>query len=97
MSKWDIYLANVPFEDLSQFKIRPVLILDDTAVLVDCLKMTSHVPRRDEYALKDWKGAGLKKPTTIRMSKRLRLTSKQLIKKLGVLQPIDILEVKLRL
>ena len=44
MSKWDICLANVPFEDINQTKIRPVVVLDDSAVVIDCFKMTSQKP-----------------------------------------------------
>ena len=97
MSKWDIYLANVPFEDLPQSKRRPVIILDDTAVLIDCVKMTGQPPRPGEYVLQKWKEAGLHKPTTVRVSKRLALSSASLIKQLGSLQPVDIIEISKRL
>lgn len=97
MSKWDIYLANVPFEDISQTKIRPVVILDDSAIVIDSLKMTSHKPRQGEYALQKWKEAGLHKPTTVRISKRLALNSAAIVKQIGTLHPIDIIEISKRL
>ena len=40
-NEYDIFLAKVPFEDIPQEKIRPVLILKDRVYLVECLKMTS--------------------------------------------------------
>lgn len=94
MRKWDIYLANVPFEDLPQSKVRPVVILDDAALIVDCLKMTSHPPRQGEYVLAYWEEAGLRKPTTVRISKRLALDQSRFIKRLGSLHPFDIIEIQ---
>ena len=97
MNQWDIYLANVPFEDLPETKIRPVLILDAACVAIDCLKMTSHAPRSGEYALKHWQEAGLHKPTTVRLSKRLELESEAFLKRLGTLHIMDRLEIQKRL
>lgn len=97
MSKWDVYLANVPFEDTAESKIRPIVILDDSAVVIDCLKMTSKSPRLGEYVLQKWSEAGLKKETAVRISKRLSLNSATLIKKLGSLQAIDIIEIQKRI
>ena len=94
VTKWDIYIAEVPFEDLPQSKVRPVIILDESAVLVDCLKMTSQPPRRGEYTLQKWQEAGLHKPTTVRISKRLSLEKRAFIKRVGSLQPVDIFEIQ---
>ena len=94
VNKWDIYFAHVPFEDLPESKPRPVIVLDDLTVAVVCLKMTSHSPRLGEYSLKRWRDAGLMKPTTVRISKRLSLGRKQFIKRLGSLHPIDIIEIE---
>lgn len=95
--RWDIYLAAVPFEDLPESKIRPVLILDNSAILIDCLKMTGQPPRTGEYVLKRWKEAGLHKPTTVRLSKRLVLAPASFIKRIGSLDLIDIIEIEKRL
>lgn len=94
MKKWDIYLADVPFEDVPKTKIRPVIILDDSTVLIDCLKMTSQRPRSGEYVLQKWQEAGLLKPTTVRISKRLALNPNLLKKRIGSLHPLDILEIQ---
>lgn len=93
MMKWDIYIADVPFEDLPETKLRPVVVLEDSVILIDCLKMTSQAPRPGEYVLKMWKEAGLKKPTTVRISKRLLLKPDAIRKHVGSLHPIDILEI----
>lgn len=95
--KWEIYLADVPFEDMPQSKVRPVIVLEDSVLVVDCLKMTSQPPRPGEYVLKEWKAAGLLKPTTVRISKRLALKPCLFRKRIGSLQLADILEIEKRL
>lgn len=97
MTKWDIYFANVPFEDLPESKLRPVIILDDSVAVVDCLKLTGRAPRPGEYVIQKWAEAGLHKPTTVRLSKRLSLDKAELRFRIGSLQPIDIFEIEKRL
>lgn len=94
MTKWDIYIADVPFEDEPQSKVRPIIILEASTVLIDSLKMTGQPPRPGEYVLKKWKEAGLLKPTTVRVSKRLSLKPAALKKRIGSLHPIDIIEIQ---
>ena len=97
MKKWDVYMADVPFEDLPESKVRPVVVLDEETKSVDCLKMTSHPPRAGEYALQYWKEAGLLKQTTVRLSKRLELPSEAFRKHIWTLHPVDIVEIEKRL
>lgn len=95
-NKWDVWLANVPFEEGIGSKIRPVLIIDPQHYYVIVCKMMTHEPRCGfpyEYLLQDWSGAGLSRPTTLRLSKRPRLEADRLIKKLGVIQPIDLVQI----
>lgn len=94
VKRWDVCLAYVGFEDAEDFKTRPVLILGETALLLDALMMTGQPPRPGEYALKYWAEAGLHKQTAVRVSKRLRLSEEAVIKKIGSLQPADILEIE---
>lgn len=95
--KWDILLADVPFEDLPESKLRPVLVLGDEAHVLDCLKMTSQLPRTGEYVLRKWSEAGLHKPTTVRIGKRLMLDKCKVRKKIGALHPVDIIEIENRM
>lgn len=88
--KWDVCLADVPFEELPKSKVRPVVILDKQDVSILGLKMTSKPPRAGEYTLVQWKKAGLKQPTTVRVSKRLKLPNEKIQKKIGHLTPLDI-------
>lgn len=92
--KYDVFLADVPFEDTPQSKVRPVLILSVEPLVVECLKMTSRAPRKGEYALQMWQCAGLAKSTTVRVSKRLRLPPERMRKKLGHLHAVDVIAIQ---
>ena len=95
MRKWEIYLAYVRFEEIPGGKPRPVLVIDDNiAYPICCLKMTGHEPRRGEYALIRWSNAGLDKPTTVRIQKRLNVKADDFIKKIGSLDPVDIVNIE---
>jgi len=87
---WQIWLANVRFEDSPEIKKRPVLILQNAATYVLALKMTSQPPRPGEYIIKDWQTAGLKKETTVRIDKLLKLSPNTLCHKIGKLSFVDI-------
>ena len=93
LNKWDIWLAKVAFEDAPEItKNRPVLIMDNMQCLVLSFKITSHTPRtsyKDEYQIIEWQKAGLLKPSTLRISKKILLPKDSFIFKLGKLQPID--------
>ena len=96
-NKWDIWLARVRYEDSTDIKIRPVLIIDTTSIIVFALKMTSQNPRVNysgEYRVIKWHEAGLDKQTVIRASKKLSLCDSDFVKRLGRLQAVDIVNVK---
>lgn len=89
---WEIWWAYVAFEEGNDGKERPVLVLEDGTVYVIALMITSHDQRNvyGEYDITKWQSAGLKKPSTIRITKRLKLMETDLIRKMGDLQPYDI-------
>ena len=94
--KWEVWLANVKFEDSDEVKQRPVVILEHNIVAVLALNVTSHEPRHNfagEYSLKYWKEAGLHRPSTVRTSQRLHLLENDLNRKLGCLHASDILQI----
>ncbi len=96
MKRWEIWEADVPFEESKGHKKRPVLILSSTEVLVFSLKMTSHEPRykclEGEYEIMKWQEAGLKAPTVIQCSKQLKLDRERFTgKQYGRLTSTDII------
>ena len=93
---WEVWFAAVRFEDSPQIKNRPVVVTSSGAIYVMALKVTSHVPRNEwgEYALQHWQAAGLNKPSTVRIGKRLRLQQSDMVHRIGKLHPVDILNIQ---
>ena len=93
---WEIWWAYVAFEEGDGGKQRPVLVLEDGTFYVLALQITSHDQRNlyGEYDITKWQSAGLTKPSTIRVTRKLRLEKSDLIRKLGELQPFDIVMLK---
>lgn len=61
VNKWEIWSANVKFEECCTIEERPVLVVSNV-IYVMAYKLTS-TDRGDserEYRIKDWKGAGRK-------------------------------------
>ena len=95
---WEIWWAYVEFEDNPGIgKIRPVLVYQtDGKSLVLSLKMTTHEARpgyAGEYEIIDYAGAGLKKRTVIKCSKAMWLSRSSFRNRIGLLQPMDIMNV----
>lgn len=94
-NKWDIILVNFPFTDFRISKKRPALIIspeeyNKSEDLVIAF-ITSNIPEKlnfSDYILQDWKGAGLLKPSILKMKfatiKKTIVTSK-----LGYIQDIN--------
>ena len=97
MNKFDIHIADVPFEDVDGTKLRPVLILEDKVCLISCLPITSNTSRPEDYVIQKWKESGLNKPSAIRLLQVLDIEPAMIGSKIGTLHPIDILEIQGRL
>ena len=93
---WEIWWTYVAFDKGDGGKERPVLVLEDGTAFVLALMVTSHEQRNvyGEYDVTKWQSAGLKKPSTIRTTKKLQLIENDLIYKMGDLQPFDIVMLK---
>lgn len=98
MKRYEIWDAEVRFEDSSEIKIRPVMIWDDI-VFVGCYKLTGtdRGDNLDEFKIEFWQEAGLDKPTSIRITKLLVLNKNKLLRKRGELDPRDRLRFELRM
>lgn len=96
MNRWDVWLANVPFEDIpSAKKLRPVLVMDDAVIVLSVFKMTTHPPRDElDYQLINYAAAGLPKQTVVRLSKLIILDSVDMIRQLGRLSLQDIQAIR---
>ncbi|MCL2188904.1 MAG: type II toxin-antitoxin system PemK/MazF family toxin [Defluviitaleaceae bacterium] len=96
--KWEVWLANVRFEDSSDVVKRPVLIVNNEKGCIISLKMTSHAVRNDsDYLLKHWKRAGLAKETVVRTSKILQLITSDFVHRIGRISEYDIVQIQSKL
>lgn len=96
-NEWEVWNAKVKFDDdLTQIKLRPVLVISNYGNCALSLKITSHAPRAEfcgEYSLIKWSEAGLHRQSTVRTSKKLCLVESDFVHKIGRLHPVDILEI----
>ena len=97
--KWEVWYAFYAYEDEPDSgKNRPVLVLENKDFYpILAAKVTSAKPREGfagEYRIEKWKEAGLEKPSTIRLSKRLKLDEEDFKFKIGRLTPNDIIKVQ---
>ena len=95
---YDLWFAKVAHEDEPEVcDDRPVLVIDEKKGIYAALKITSTKPRQDfwgEYTIKKWRQAGLSNPSTIRISKFLRLETDDFRRKIGTLRMVDIIGVQ---
>jgi len=90
---WQVWWANVKFEDSDEVKKRPVLILDTEKMIAFALKMTTHEPRRGDYILLDWQRACLPKKTCVRFHQKLELCEDIITNQIGALSLLDIVNI----
>jgi hypothetical protein len=87
----DVLLVPIGFSNASGEKKRPVLVVRDTGdadLLV--VPITSHPPRIfEDVTLPNWRAAGLRLPSTARMSKLATVAKSSIIRKLGSLTSRD--------
>ena len=96
-NKYDIWLAKVYFEENTEYKERPVLILNNTAFFISAYKITSQGRTGDSQSpIKQWKEAGLNKESYIVFEKAIRLDKTDLIRKIGKLQITDIYALEMK-
>lgn len=102
MSKYDIFLSKIYFQDPNNpgeylYKKRPVLVMNDETYMIETAEITSHEPRKwdiGDYAIIDWQEAGLDKPSTVRLNLLVDLAPYALDKKLGTLSNRDITNIE---
>jgi mRNA interferase MazF len=91
----EIWLAEIPFTNGAASKIRPVLILWIDAGDAVVAAITSANPRSPtDISLADWKAAGLRVASTVRLSRLDCLEQILLRQKLGTLSLNDAQKIK---
>ena len=86
----EIWLAEIPFTSGIASKVRPVMVLWLDASDVVVAAVTSAQPRSNtDVSLRNWSGAGLRLPSTVRLSRLDCLEQGTLHRRLGVLARDD--------
>lgn len=97
IEKWEIWWADVKFDDSNESKRRPVLILNgENAFYIETAKITTHEPRDIfDYQIKDIDNCGLKKQSTVRLNRKIIIENGKLISRCGKLSKRDIMQIRL--
>jgi mRNA interferase MazF len=94
-SPGEIWVADIPFTVQTGFKARPVLILWLDAQDAVVASITTASPRSStDIALHDWRAAGLRAPSTVRLSRLATLDSDLLQRCLGRVTDADAQRLK---
>lgn len=99
INPWEIWWAEVEYENHEDSKRRPVLVISADEVYVLSYKITSHEARNQwgEYEIVQWKTAGLPKASTVRLAQPIKLLRPMLKKKIGTLSLADIEAISIRI
>jgi mRNA interferase MazF len=91
----DFWVANIPFTDASGSKKRPVLVLWlDGADLIAAAATTAKPRSPMDVALVDWQASGLRRASTVRLSRLDCLEQSLLIGRIGTISAADAERVK---
>jgi mRNA interferase MazF len=86
----EVWLADIPFTHGKASKVRPVLILWLDGMDAVVAAITSTAPRSTtDVPVADWKAAGLRAPSTVRLSRLDCLEQPLLFRQLGALSSAD--------
>ena len=99
MKRWDIYWADVPYEeDPSISKKRPVIIAkDNSPIYVLTFKVTSKEAREydpGDYPLIYWKESGLREPSVVRIRKISQLSPDKFGDYIGCVHAADAFQMQ---
>jgi len=91
----EVWVAKIPFTGGQAAKLRPVLVLWEDGRDVVVAAITSAAPRSPaDVPLFGWAGAGLRVPSTVRLSRLDCLECPLLLRRLGRLLPEDARNVR---
>lgn len=91
MKRWEIYWAEVKFEETEETKTRPVVIINDTMAFVLAFGVYSQIPRpgMNDYVIRDWEKAGLQHQSTIHTDRMIKIDKSKVSNKIGELSKRD--------
>ncbi len=90
-SSGEVLLANLPYTGGGGTATRPALVLVDTGDADVVLARITSQSQTSSYdvPIVDWRGAGLRLPSFIRLHKLVTVDKSEVLRPLGHLQPAD--------
>jgi mRNA interferase MazF len=86
----EYWIADIPFTDGSASKKRPILVLWLDGMDLVAAAVTTAMPRSpSDVTLVDWKASGLRRASTVRLSRLDWLEQSLLIGRIGVISAAD--------
>lgn len=92
-AQWEIWYADIPFEDVTQSKIRPVIVLELKGNYVNVLKLTSKI-KHFGYVLQHWQDSKLPRVSEVDCHKKLQIETSRLKSKVGQVQLSDMIQIE---
>ena len=90
MEKFDIYMADIKFEDTDNAKTRPSIILQESPENIIVIKVTSQKHTKvPQYELQDWVQEGLWKKSYVDLNKVYKIKKDNIKQILGRLTEVD--------
>jgi mRNA interferase MazF len=91
----EFWVAKIPFTHGCASKKRPILVLWLDAADVVAAAVTTAKPRSHfDVEMTDWQLSGLKRPSTVRLSRLDCLEQSLFVARIGVISPADAEKVK---
>jgi len=86
----DVVSVEFPYSDLQGRKRRPGLVLSGDEEDLLLARITTRPARAaGDFALADWSGAGLPKPSTVRLTKLATVDRRLVLRQIGRISPKD--------
>ena len=86
-SRNEVVLLPIPFTDLTSRKVRPAIVIGRSGPDLFLVPISSQIPNTD-FALKEWRGAGLNVPCGVK-AQIATVEEKLVVKIVGVLAATD--------
>jgi len=90
----DIYTASFPFLDSAEYKLRPVIVVSlpygEHGILAVVPLSSRARPESVDFAISNWREAGLAKPSTARVHRVATILQSKLASRLGSLKEDDV-------
>ena len=93
MIQFEVWLADVQYDEGTGFKERPIVILGAAASKIICLKCTTQLATNIPIYKLDYRKCGLVKPTAVEFKRQYVIPQEKLLNRIGKLSFSDILEI----